>query len=334
MLHNLVMVMVLIVLLGLSAFFSGSETALMAISRLRLHRLSEVTPRRVAMVERILENPERLIGTILLGNNLVNVAMSAIATALALMLWGEKGIIYVTVIMTLVILIFAEITPKVYAKYFNEGVSLFVAPAMSVTMAVFKPVIGVITFVSTKILFLLGIDVKKVRRPLFTEAELRTCIKMAWDDGTITADERSLLGRVFALNDMPVREIMVPFDSMTVIDVESPINRVIDIVMKTGYSRFPVSRGVKDNIIGFLHAKDMLKLIPAGGGGGVSVKKLIRPPYFIEADKTIDAQLRSFQARRLHQAVILDEEGDPVGLITLEDIMEQLVGAIRDEHDR
>ena len=332
MLHNLVMVIVLVVLLGLSAFFSGSETALMAISRLRLHRLSEVMPRRVAMVEKILENPERLIGTILLGNNLVNVAMSAIATVLAIMLWGEKGIIYVTVIMTLLILIFAEITPKVYAKYFNERVSLFVAPVMSVAMAVSKPVIGVITFISTEFLLLIGIDVKKVKRPLFTEAELQSCIKMAWDDGTITADERSLLGRVFALNDMPVQEIMIPFNNMTVIDVESPINRVIDIVMKTGYSRFPVSQGERDNIIGFLHAKDMLKLIPSGRGG--SVKKLIRPPYFIEVDKTIDAQLRSFQARRLHQAVILSKQGRPLGLITLEDIMEQLVGAIRDEYDR
>jgi putative hemolysin len=139
-------------------------------------------------VERILKKPEKLIGTILLGNNLVNVAMSAIATALAISLWGERGIVYVTAILTLVILIFAEITPKVYAKYFSERISFIAAPVLNVIMVIFNPIVVVVTYVSTKVLLLIGVDVSKIKRPLMTEEEIQTCIKMGWDEGAITAE--------------------------------------------------------------------------------------------------------------------------------------------------
>jgi len=146
--HLIYILILLVVLLGLSAFFSGSETALMAISRLRLRHLAEKRPRRAGIVERILKKPEKLIGTILLGNNLVNVAMSAIATAIAISIWGERGIVYVTVALTIVILIFAEITPKVYAKYFNERISFITAPILNVIMSIFNPVVVAVTYIS------------------------------------------------------------------------------------------------------------------------------------------------------------------------------------------
>lgn len=241
---NHVIVLILLVgLLGFSAFFSGSETALMAISKLRLRHLSETMPMRVKLVERTLKRPERLIGTILLGNNLVNVAMSAIATALAMSFWGERGIAYVTGILTLVILIFAEITPKVYAKYFNERVSFIAAPVLNVIMMLFNPVIAVVTYVSNKILFLIGVDVSKIKRPIFTEAEVKTCIKMAWDDGALTADERGLLSRVFTLNDKTVSEVMVPKEKMTVLNTGVPMKEIVKTILKTGYTRFPASKG-------------------------------------------------------------------------------------------
>ena len=321
----------LVVLLGFSAFFSGSETALMAISKLRLRHLAETMPMRAKLVERVLRRPERLIGTILLGNNLVNVAMSAIATALAISLWGEKGIVYVTVILTLAILIFAEITPKVYARYFNEKVSFLTAPVLNIIMIFFAPVITVITHVTNKILFLIGVDVSKLKHPLFTEAEVITCIKMAWDEGAITDEERKMLSRVFTLNDKAVGEVMIPKGKITALRIDATKQEIVRTILKTGHSRFPVTEGKNLDIVGFVHAKDFFKLIDAKKP--ISIRKILRPPYFVPADRRIDVQLRSFQTERLHQAVVLDKEGKVAGLITLEDIMEELVGAIRDEHD-
>jgi putative hemolysin len=329
---NLVfMLVLLVVLLVLSAFFSGSETALMAISRLRLRHLAETKPRRAGIVERILKKPEKLIGTILLGNNLVNVAMSAIATAIAISIWGERGIVYVTVALTIVILIFAEITPKVYAKYFNERISFIAAPILNVIMSILNPVVVGVTYVSNKVLLLIGLDVTKIKRPLMTEEEIQTCIKMGWDEGAITAEERTMLSRVFTLNDKTVGQVMIPKEEMAVLDFNASITELSKTIIKTGYSRFPVKKGNNLEIVGFVHGKDILQFLDSKKP--VSLRKIMRPPYFVSADKKIDAQLRSFQGRKLHQAVVLDKKGKVAGLITLEDILEELVGSIQDEHD-
>jgi len=329
---NLVfMLVLLVVLLVLSAFFSGSETALMAISRLRLRHLAETKPRRAGIVERILKKPERLIGTILLGNNLVNVAMSAIATALAISFWGERGIAYVAVILTLVILIFAEITPKVYAKYFNERISFIIAPILNVIMSILNPVVVAVTYISNKVLLLIGVDVSKIKRPLMTEEEIQTCIKMGWDEGAITAEERKMLSLVFTLNDKTVAEVMVPKEEMALLDFNASITELSKTIIKTGYSRFPVKKGNNLEVVGFVHGKDILRF--SDEKKPVSLRKIMRPPYFVSADKKIDAQLRGFQAKKLHQAVVLDKEGKVAGLVTLEDILEELVGSIQDEHD-
>ena len=329
--HLIYMFILLVVLLGFSAFFSGSETALMAMSRLRLRHLAETKPRRAGIVERVLKKPEKLIGTILLGNNLVNVAMSAIATAIAISIWGEKGIVYVTAIVTLVILIFAEIIPKVYAKYFNERISFITAPILNVLMAILNPMVAAVTYVSNKVLLLIGLDVAKIKRPLMTEEEIKTCITMGWDEGAITEEERKMLSRVFTLNDKTVGQVMVPKEKMTVLDLNASITELSKAIIKTGYSRFPVRKGNDLEIAGFVHGKDVLRYMDIKNPG--SLKKLLRPPYFVPADKKIDAQLRGFQARKLHQAVVIDKEGKVAGIITLEDILEELVGSIQDEHD-
>jgi putative hemolysin len=257
----ILMVALLIVLLVFSAFFSGSETALMSISRLRLRHLAETKPVRARLVERVLNKPERLIGTILLGNNLVNVAMSAIATAGAISVWGEKGIVYVTAVLTLVILIFAEITPKVYAKHFNERISFITAPALNGLMTLFHPVVVVVTYITGKILLLVGVDVSKIKRPLFTEEEIKTCIRMGWDEGAITGEERRMLSRVFTLNDKAVENVMIPKENMTIVDINASVDQIIRIIIKTGYTRFPVKEGDDLNIIGFVHAKDLFGLL-------------------------------------------------------------------------
>lgn len=326
-----IILVLLFVLLGCSAFFSGSETALMAISRLRIRQLAENKPIRARLVERLLKRPERLIGVILLGNNLVNVAMSALATAFAISLWGHKGIVYVTAILTVVILIFAEITPKVYAKYFNERVSLMTAPVLNGIMVLFNPFVFLITYVTNKLLLLIGVDVTKLKKPLLTEEEIRTVIMMGWDEGAITAQERKMLSRVFTLNDKTVEGVMIPREKMAILDINASMEEIIKNIVATGYTRFPVKEGRTSNIVGFVHAKDMFGMMDQKDR--VTIRKILRPPYFVTRDTTIDAQLRSFQARRLHQAVVRDKAGEVMGLITLEDIVEELVGTIQDEHD-
>ena len=325
------MFITLILLLAFSAFFSSSETALMAVSRLRLKHIAEERPRKVRLVEKVLVKPERLIGTILLGNNLVNVAMTALATSLAISIWEEKGIAYVTVVLTIAILIFAEITPKVYAKYYNEKLSLLTAPILNVIMIVLSPFVTAVTYVSNKLLLLIGVDVSKIKRPLMTEAEIQTCIKMGWDEGAITEEEKKLLTRVFTLNDKSVRDIMIPFNEIVIIDADSSVENVKEVVLKTGHSRFPVKKREDSNITGFIHAKDLFALTGSKKSG--SLEDIRRPAYFVPEDKKIDVLLRGFQDRKLHMAVVLDNRGEVSGLITLEDILEELVGSIRDEHD-
>jgi putative hemolysin len=325
------MIFVLIILLAFSAFFSGSETALMAISRLRLRHISETEPKKARYVEKLLDKPERLIGAILLGNNLVNIAMTAIATALAISIWAEKGIVYVTIVLTIIILIFAEITPKVYAKYFNEKVSLITAPILTVILFVLSPFVNLVTYISNKLLLIIGVDVRKEKRPLMTEEVIKTCIKMGSEEGSISDEEKRMISRVFTLNDRTVGQVMVPKEKMVIFDAGSKVEEISKVILKTGHSRFPITEGPEADVTGFIHAKDLFKLIEERKPG--SVRKIVRPAYFVSEDKKIDSLLRGFQSRKLHQAVVLDPEGKVTGLITLEDVLEQLVGSIQDEHD-
>lgn len=324
-------VILLVVLLGFSAFFAASETALMAVSRLRLKQLEKKHRRTVNIVNRILNRPEKLISTILLGNNMVNVAMSAIATAIAISLWGDSGILYATIILTVVILIFADITPKVYAKYHNDRISLLTAPVLRVIMVLFSPFVSVFTFIARYMLLALGIDIYKAKRTLVTESEIKTTIQIGWEDGSISADEKKLLARVFTMNDVAVSDIMIPESKMAVLSSDMPVEQVLRTIKKTGFSRYPIRRGNSSEIMGFLHAKDML-----GKSGTMklgTLSQVVRPAYFIPGDKKIDAQLQAFKSLRLHQAVVLNKEGEVAGLVTLEDILEQMVGNIEDEHD-
>ena len=325
-------IILLVLLLVCSAFFSGSETALMAVSRVRLRQMEKKHPRRVKITQEILEKPEKLIGTILLGNNLVNVAMSAIATAIAITLWGNAGIVYVTVALTVVILIFSEVTPKVYAKYHNAIISINVAPVLRVIMTGFRPVVVVVTYIARKFLLLAGVDITKAKRPLVTEAEVKTLIDIGWEEGTITAEEKKILSRVFTLNDKTVGEVMVPKKTMVTLSSDDSVDQVLNVIKKYHHSRYPVRRGNSQEIVGFIHAKDLLG--KTGGRKLGSFRGLIRMAYFVPEDKKIDSQLRGFKKRKLHQAVVLSEEGEVTGVIMLEDILEQMVGSIEDEYDR
>jgi putative hemolysin len=328
---QITLVILMVILLGLSAFFSGAETALMTVGRVRLRGVSKKHSLSVKIVEGILERPERLIGTILLGNNLVNVALAAIATFLAIRWWGDSGVVYVTVVLTILILIFAEIMPKVYARYHSERISIITGPILKGMMTIFQPVTTGITWVVQKLLLLLGIDITRTRRIIMTEAEVKRTINIGWEDGSITAEEKDMLSKIFALNDKSVADVMVPKKRMVTLRSDYTIDQALRTIKRNGYSRYPVRKGKSQEIIGFIHAKDLLG--KKGHKKLNSMKKLIRPVYYIQENKKISSQLRHFKGRRLHQAIALDEKGDVTGLITLEDILEEMVGSIEDEFD-
>lgn len=324
-------IIILLVLLGCSAFFAGSETAFMAVSQIRLRQLAKIQPGRVKTVEGILKKPESLIGAILLGNNLVNIAMSAIATAIAISLWGDTGIVYVTVALTVIILIFADISPKVYAKYYSERISLLTAPVLRVVMLIFRPVVVVLTWIAQKILLLTGIDITRTKRQLVTEAEVKTLIDMGVEEGTISPAEKRLLARIFTLNDKTVGDIMVGKEDVVTLSSDDSVDQALKIIDRHKYSRYPVRSGKSQEIIGYVHAKDLLG--QTGDKKLGTMKTVIRSAYFVPQDRTIDNQMRGFQREKLHQAVVLDADGDVVGIVSLEDILEQMVGSIEDEHD-
>lgn len=325
------LIILMIVLLGVAAFFSLSETALMSVSRVRLRQLQKKRPLQVRIVESLLEKPEKVIATILFGNNLANIALSAVATFVATTFWGQAGILYVTVGLTIIVFIFTENTPKIYARYHSDTVSLLTAPVLKVFMSIFQPVVTSVTWIARKLLLPLGMDINKTKRKMVTEAEVREAINISWEDGGITAEERDMLSRIFTLNDKPVSVVMVPRKRMVTLRSDYTIDQALNTIKRHRYSRYPVRKGDSQEFIGFIHAKDLL-----GKKGNTklgSMKKLIRTPYFIPADKKINRQLRSFKSQRLHQAIVLDNKGAVKGLVTLEDILEQMVGSIEDEYD-
>ncbi len=328
---QITLLLLILVLLGISAFFSGAETALMTVNRIRLRQIAKKHAGTVKSIESILTKPEKLIGTILIGNNIVNIAMTSIATAIALSIWGNNGIIYVTVILTLIILIFSEMMPKVYGRYHSERLSMIAAPVLKVIMTIFNPVVVAATYIVKKLLLVLGIDITKARRSVVTEGEVKTLINMSWEDGSITGEEKDMLSRVFTLNDKSVADVMIPKRRMVTLRSDYTIDQALSTIKRNGYSRYPVRKGKSQEIVGFIHAKDLLG--KKGKQKLSNMKKLIRPPYFIPEAKKINSQLRHFKSRRMHQAVVLNDQGDVKGLLTLEDILEQMVGSIDDEYD-
>lgn len=323
-------IILLVVLLGASAFFAGTETALMAVSRLRLRELRGKYPRRTRIVEGILRRPERLISTVLLGNNLVNIGMSALATAAAISLWGETGVIYVTLVLTVVILIFADITPKVYARYHSETVSIYAGPVLRGMMVVSRPVVAAATWASSLVLRLGGIKLRAMPPSVVTEAEVKAMISLGREDRGITAEEQAMLNRVFTLNDKTVRDVMVPRDRMVTLNAGDTIDHALDVIRRTGFTRYPVRDRDGGGFIGALHAKDLLGRTRRGS---LKTAGIIRPFILAPEDRTIDVQLRSFKRRRIHQALAVDAKENVTGLITLEDILEEMVGSIEDEFD-
>lgn len=322
------------VLVGLSAFFSGAETALIAASRARMHQLEKAGERRAAVVTALLARKERLIGSLLVGNNLVNILAAALATGAFLSLFGEVGIVYAAVVMTAVILIFGEVLPKIWAVTVPDRFALAVAPLVGAVIVVFGPLAMAAERLSAGLLRLFGLAAKP--NPLVSALEeLRGTVDLLHREGSVQKGARDMFGGLLDLSELEVSDIMLHRVNMQAVNADDPPERIAETVLKSPFTRLPLWRGEPENILGILHAKDYLRALAAAGGdaAAVDVLKVAAPAWFVPDTTSLQAQLNEFLRRKAHIALVVDEYGEVKGLVTLEDILEEIVGDIADEHD-
>jgi magnesium and cobalt exporter, CNNM family len=322
-------------LLLASAFFSGSETALTAASPAKMHALEQDGSRRARVVNYLLTVRERFIGAILLGNTLANVAASALATSLFLSLFGERGVAYATVVMTVIVVLFAEVLPKTYAIVNADRMALVVAPAVRFVVALFAPVTNAIQFLVRHTLRLFGASISDEAEVLSAHEELRGTIELIHKEGGVVKLDRDMLGGVLDLRELTVSDIMVHRTKIDAIDVELPTERIIDLALKSSHTRLPLWRGEREEIVGILHAKTLLRALRDAKAdvSKLDIMRLATPPWFVPDTTTLKDQLNAFLKRKSHFAIVVDEYGEVMGLVTLEDIIEEIVGDITDEMD-
>lgn len=329
-----VTIAIITVLLTMSAFFSGSETALTAASRPLMHQLEQNGDSRAGVVNRLHARTDRLIGTILLGNNLVNILASSLATSVLITAFGEAGIAYATILMTLLVLIFSEILPKTYAFRNPNGVALTVGRPISVLVAVLSPLTQAIeALVRLPLRFVGGSGGQQGIGPSIEE--LRGAIDLHTADEPEIRHERAMLRSILDLAEVQVGEIMIHRKNVVTIDADQPIEDLVTQVLASPYTRIPLWRHTTDNIIGVIHAKALLRAVreSAGTTEGLDVVSMAAEPWFTPDSTTLLDQLQAFRRRREHFALVVDEYGSLMGVVTLEDILEEIVGEIVDEHD-
>ncbi len=326
----------ILVLLILSAFFSGSETALTGASLPRMHELARQGNRRAMLVLALYEQRERLIGAILLGNNLVNILSTSLATTACLYLFGEAGVLYATAVMTMLVLIFAEVAPKTYALAHSDRMALTVAPIIRVIVFLFAPVTNAIYTLIDGAMRLFGVAHVDNADRAESEQELRGAIALHTGPEPEIRHERQMLHSILELDDVEVGEVMTHRRNVTMIDADLPTEEILEIVFDSPYTRLPLYRSNADDIIGVLHVKGLLREVGTRGGDTceIDIEGLSGQPWFIPESTTLLDQLLAFRERREHFAIVVDEYGAFMGIVTLEDILEEIVGEIDDEHDK
>ncbi len=328
----LITLIAILVLLAISAFFSGSETALTAASKARLHQLAKEGDVRAIRVLGLIEDRERLIGGILLGNNLVNILASALATGILISFFGETGIFYATLIMTVLILIFAEVMPKTFALSNPDRMALSVGRVIAAVTWIFSPLVNVVHVISRGTLNILGVKVSSGDL-LSAEEEIRGHIDLKASEGKIIKEHRDMLDSVLDFEDVLVGDVMVHRNSIMMINIREPADTVVSKAIRSPFTRIPLYRDNAENIVGVLHAKDILRAVH-NQQMSVDIEKIMSEPWFVPETTTLLEQLDSFRDRRSHFALVVDEYGALMGLVTLEDILEEIVGEITDEHDQ
>ncbi|TAM39148.1 HlyC/CorC family transporter [bacterium] len=322
--------LVLFILLVLSFFFSASETSIIGLSKIRLRHMLQKGIKRAQSIQRLVAKLDKLIAAILIGNNIVNIAISSIVTGIFVQIYGYRwGILASTFITTMVLLIFCEVTPKILASKRTERVALFVAPLMELLLVILKPLIILFIGISNFILKLFGVGPAK-RMPLVTEEELKTMIELGKEEGVLSEDERKMLHRIFEFGDTRLSDVMVTRDKVVGVSINTSSEGLLNTFVEEGYARLPVYKDSLDNIVGIVYAKDLLYILREKGL--FLLQDLVHPPYYVQPGMCVNDLLKKFQEEKIQIAIITDKEHKTLGLVTLEDLLEQIVGEIEEKH--
>lgn len=326
---------VIVLLIAFSFLFSGTETSMTAVSRARLHGLASAGNARAALVERLVARRDRLVGALLIGNNLVNILASALATSLLLSLFGEAGVVYATIAMTVILVIFSEILPKSWALSRPEQFALFVAPFARVVTFVFGFLSSLANAVVRLLLGIFGVNLGRDTPLLSAHEELRGTVAVLHREGAFVKQERDRLGGLLDLHELEVSDVMRHRTAMRMINADDPPESIVKEILVSPHTRLPLWRGTTENIVGVIHARDLLRALHESGNdpSKIDIMKAATKPWFVPDTTTLQDQLNAFLRRKAHFAIVVDEYGEVEGLVTLEDILEEIVGEIADEFD-
>jgi Mg2+/Co2+ transporter CorB len=319
----------------LSAFFSGSETALTAASHARMHTLEKEGDKRAVTVNRLLRQRNRMIAALLLGSTLVNIGGSAFTTSVLTVVAGENGAVYATILMTVLLLVFAEVLPKTLAINHPDAMSLRVARFITPFVSIFGPLLAAVEWIVRSVLKLAGVELGHGRTMISPYEELKGAVDILHEEGEVERSARDMFGGVLDLQVLHVADVMIHRTKMRTIDADLPPVQIVREVLSSPFTRMPLWRGRPDNFVGVLHSKDLLRAIDAAGGDAskIDIDEVMYAPWFVPEATTLEDQLEAFLKRKTHFALVVDEYGEVMGLVTLEDILEEIVGDIRDEHD-
>lgn len=324
------LLIIIFCLLVLSGFFSAIEIALFSFRKTRLAILVKQRNKRAILIEHIMKEPEKLLGTILVGNNIVAILISVLGTTVSLVLWGEKGVWVAFVSITFLLVMFGEIIPKVFASQFWESFTFACIRPISIIIWLLYPIVMIFSFFSNIFFHLFGIRIE-YKKPFITKDELKHIVDMAKDTGHLKKDEVTLLEKVFAFHDRMAKEVMVPKSKIITLDINLPQDEMLKIITKGHFTRIPIYEGNPDNIIGILHTKEFVNI--AFYKDLIVIQDLLRKPYFVLEEKKISEILRELQRQHLHLAVVKNAQDKVIGIITIEDILEEIVGEIMDEYE-
>ena len=315
-----------------SAFFSSSETALTSLSPLKVSQIVQSGDKNAKYFSLWLHHPNKMLNTILIGNNIVNIFASVLAGDLAMKLSGSSQLAVTTAVMTILILFFGEITPKTFAKHNAERFAKFSIRVLAVLYYLFYPFTYIINIFATAVIKIAGGEVGG-EKPLITEEELEFMINVSEKEGILENQTREMMHNIIDIKDISVKEIMVPRTEMVCVDVESSMETLLEIIEEYEYSRIPAYEGNLDNIVGIAYIKDLIKKAKEKDIHSISIREILRDAMFVPETKHIYDLFKEFQARHIHVAIVIDEYGGVAGLVTMEDILEEIVGDIRDEYD-
>ena len=323
----------IIILLALSAYFSSAETALTTVNQHAVRAIAEDGDKRAETVLKLIENPSQMLSSILVGNNLVNISVTSLSTTLAIEIFGNMGACIATGILTVLVLIFGEITPKTYATIKNTKLALSYASSIYFITRLLTPVVFIINKLSTGLLILLHIDSKQSKQ-IMTERELRTIVDVSHEDGVIEDDEKDMLNNVFDFKDAIAKDIMIPRIDVSFVSIDSSYDEVMETFTEARFSRLPVYEGSKDKVVGIVYLKDVYFYRTKHRDEVFQLKDVLREPFFTYETQKVSSLLSQMREKSVSFSIVLDEYGITAGLITLEDIVEEIFGEIRDEYDQ